>query len=84
MAPTRRATSLRNYMLDEQFLAADTPDGVVQLPITPQTLAMAVRETRDPVLTPQESEESLAKAVSIVYASRVLRTPRTLWALHLQ
>ena len=70
-----------NYMLDEQFLTADTPDGVVQLPITPHTLAKAVRETTGEVRTPKEAEESLAEAVSAVYASRVLRSPRKLLAL---
>lgn len=81
MTCAEEAYVLWNYMLDEQFLTADTPDGVVQLPITPHTLAMAVRETRDQILTPEEAEESLAKAVSAVYASRVLRSPRKLLAL---
>ena len=81
MSSDHESYVLWNYMLDEQFLTADTPDGVVQLPITPHTLAKAVRETTGQVRTPEEAEESLAEAVSAVYASRVLRSPRKLLAL---
>ena len=72
---------LWNYMLDEHFLAADTHDGVVQLTITPHTLAKAVRETTGEVLEPEEAEQSLAKAVSSVYASRVRSSSWKLFAL---
>ncbi|MDD9981583.1 MAG: hypothetical protein OXU81_09535 [Gammaproteobacteria bacterium] len=72
---------LWNYMLDEHFLAADTHDGVVQLTITPHTLAKAVRETTGDVLEPEEAEQSLAKAVSSVYASRVRSSSWKLFAL---
>ena len=72
---------LWNYMLDEHFLAADTHDGVVQLPITPHTLAKAVEETTGRILEPEEAEESLARAVSAAYASRVLSSPERLLGL---
>lgn len=73
---------LWNYMVADAFLLSDSSDGVVQLTITPHTLAKAYEEADLGVLTPEEAEASLIASVSAVYASKVQPSPRGLLALH--
>lgn len=72
---------LWNYMVADTFLLSDSPDGTVQLTITPQTLATAYEEAQLGLLTPEEAEASLIASVSAVYASRVQTSPHGLRAL---
>ena len=81
MSVDEDAYVLWNYRLEEQFLLADSYDGAVQLAITPQTLARAIRETDGGDWSPEEAEASLAEAVATVYASRVRKSPQKLRAL---
>ena len=72
---------LWNYMVADTCLLSDSSDGVVQLIITPRTLARAYEEAEQELLTPEQAEASLIASVSAVYASRVLPSPQGLRAL---
>ena len=72
---------LWNYMVADTCLLSDSSDGVVQLTITPQTLAKAHEEAEHVILTPEEAETSLITSVSAIYAARVLPSSRGLLAL---
>ena len=72
---------LWNYILEEHFLLADSHDGVVQLAITPHTLANAVKEEDGVDQSPEEAEASLVQAVAAMYASKVLGSREKLRAL---
>ena len=61
---TEEEYELWNYMLAETCLLSDSSDGVVQLTITPQTLARAYEEAERRLLTPEEAEASFIAAVS--------------------
>ena len=76
-----RKYTLWNHILADAFLLSDTHDGVVQLTITPESLARAHEQAGERVLPPQDAEASLASAVSAVYASRVLSSRLGLRAL---
>ena len=73
--------TLWNHIIANAFLLSDAPDGVVQLPITPESLARANEEAREPPLSPGDAAQSLASAVSAVYRSKVIGNPIGLQAL---
>ena len=70
-----------NRLLANTCLFSDSFDGVVQLTITPETLARACEETEWGPFTPEEAEARFIASVSAVYASRILRRGRGLLAL---
>ena len=72
---------LWNRLLADACLFGDSFDGVVQLTITPHTLARACEGTELGPFTPEEAEAHFIASVSAVYASRILRVGRGLLSL---
>ena len=75
VTPEEERYTLWNHMLASAFLLADTHDGIVQLAITPQSLARAHEEAGERILAPEGAAASLSSAVAAVYAARVLGSP---------
>lgn len=72
---------LWNQVVANTCLFADSPDGVVQLTITPHTLARACEQAELELFTPEEAEDCFVASVSAVYVSRILRRGQGLLAL---
>ena len=72
-----------NRIVANACLLSDSSDGVVQLTITPETLARAYEEAGLGVLTPEEAEARFIASVSAVYASRILQGRQKLLTLAL-
>ena len=68
-------------MLAEQCLLADSADGVVQLTVTPRTLAVALENAGEGGWSPDDAESDFVAAVAAVYRSRVLGDRAKLGAL---
>lgn len=72
---------LWNYMLAEECLLSGSSDGVVQLMVTPRTLARALEDAGEGGWSPDEAEADFVAAVATVYNERVLGSSKKLRAL---